>query len=434
MAINSKRGLFRVYIVLDVIIFIISMIIMSDEVRLYWDLDDVVDDWADYLIATGVSISFCAIPWSLHYLLKWLIKGFYDEQKESVDSNHAEPTASPPRKTKAPPMEYSEIALHKGGVPFVWRRFWARVIDFACIAILSDIMILLVVGLVLSKFPNVEKRMLIMIKENPTSYVFMILVAYIITIFTLILYEATCLRLIGTTLGKALFGMKVRNTDGSKLNFATAYRRSSRAYASGLWFLIGFPALTIWPLLRSLNFIRKNNETTWDKSFGTTLFLKHICTFRAFAMSAIGFCCLFSYFSLRLLAKKENQKEIRDRSVDLMIERALENVENQLATIVQESNKDLPKWLSNELRLDKLESKGNRTLETVYTCRSLPEDYLAHMYIEEHYKPPCLESIKTNPGFEVLRNNSVTFVFSYLDMNGQLIGYFTIDPADYKEE
>lgn len=437
MAVNFQKGLFRVYKVLDVIIFIISIIIISEESRLYWSVDDVLDEWPYYLLAILGSFFFCAIPWGIHYLVKWMIKGFFDDKNKSDHSPEEESEIQSSDNVKATPIEYLELAQKEDGTPFIWRRFWARVIDFSCISVLSDFSILLIMAFVISAFPSVEEKIGSIVSANPASYFFMILGGFILSILILIIYEALFLTLFGTTIGKALFGMRVKNKDGSKLNFGTAFSRSSHAYASGLWFLLGFPALSIWPLLRSLSFIRQNHETVWDKSCGTTLFMKRIWIFRALIMSFIGFCCFFGYFGLRILAKEEAKKTLRDSYVDLAIERHLEYIENQLTTIALETNKELPKMLSSDLRLDKLVSHGDRTLEYIYTI--IPDPFFDMKFsnptlLKNRFKPSCLENIKTAEGLETLKNNSVSFVYTYLDQKGHEIVSFTISPEDYKDQ
>ncbi len=85
MAINIQKGLFRVYTVLSVIIFIISFILIAEDMY--------HPEWTDYLIATLISLLFGVIPWGIHYLIKWMIKGFFDDRNKPEDSPEEERNA-----------------------------------------------------------------------------------------------------------------------------------------------------------------------------------------------------------------------------------------------------------------------------------------------------------------------------------------------------
>lgn len=427
MAINIQKGLFRVYTVFSVIIFIISFILIAEDMY--------HPEWTDYLIATLISLLFGVIPWGIHYLIKWMIKGFFDDRNKPEDSPEEERNAlftQSPDNAKPLPMEYSEIAQKEGGVPFAWRRFWARMIDISCIGVLSSFSIQLLIALLLSAFPNIEKEMLKVISSNPLYYFFMVLIAFALIIFVQILYEAIFLTLFGTTIGKALFGMRVQNKDGSKLHFKTAFRRSVSVYAKGLWFLIGFPGLSIWPLLQSYNFTRNAHETPWDQDCNTTLFLKHIWLFRAFIMSVVGCTCVLGFLAFQRVAIEENKKIIGDVFTNVAIEKHRAYIETQIEKIVLETNRELPQWWSPDLRLDKLVSRGNTTLEFVYTRTSSYDIFAKPATIENRYKPSCLEYIKTNLELEPLRKNSVTFIFTYLTEDGHKVTSFKVLSKDYR--
>ena len=69
----------------------------------------------------------------------------------------------------------------------------------------------------------------------------------------------------GTTPGKALYGIKVLNSNYSKLSFLTAFKRSLRVYWWGN--LFGFGPLMMWANIAALNSYLREGITDWDKKY-----------------------------------------------------------------------------------------------------------------------------------------------------------------------
>jgi uncharacterized RDD family membrane protein YckC len=81
-----------------------------------------------------------------------------------------------------------------------------------------------------------------------------------------ILAEAALLSTLGTTPGKAALGLRVLATDGSRLPFAVALKRSFLAW-TGSGF--GLPPVYLIPLLQwvlSYRFLGKYGDTLWDRA------------------------------------------------------------------------------------------------------------------------------------------------------------------------
>ncbi len=429
---NIQRGFFRIYTLFDILVCtpLVIMCFCGESL-----ISQIRKDPADVIGVVVGCFILCAIPWGIHYIVKWIIKGFSDDQNEpkgrhrnySINASSSIADESEPKET---PLVYSEIAAEKGGVPFAWRRFWARTIDYSCISILTSFVL---APVIVSSYPAFQRKLIELVSKSPVNFFFLIILGSVVTIMVSIFYEALLLTLLGTTLGKSLFGMKVKALDGARLSFATAFHRSFLVHAKGLWFMLGFPFLTIWPVARSYDFVRKAHEASWDQKCGTTVFLKRICLFRAFIMSTVGCACLFAYAGLRQLAKDETQKEIRDKVAHSQLDRALARIENQLSDLAIETNKDLPKMLSADLRFDKFVSRGNRTLEYIFTCTTIDKKLVTRTSDEGSHTSAMLNTILTNPNMEPFTKNGVTFIFTYLDQNGSELASDRITPDEYKK-
>ncbi|MDD2715174.1 MAG: RDD family protein [Candidatus Wallbacteria bacterium] len=127
--------------------------------------------------------------------------------------------------------------------PFV--RFSARLIDMILYSFLS--------GLILQRFYPT----LLSIDENLLG---------LILLFFYIFIEPCMLSSIGTTPGKALFNIRLRKIDGTKLNLLEAFMRAFRVWIRGLGF--GFPLITLFTINHAYNKLTKEGITSWDKEGG----------------------------------------------------------------------------------------------------------------------------------------------------------------------
>ena len=80
----------------------------------------------------------------------------------------------------------------------------------------------------------------------------------------LILVEAGLLSTCGTTPGKWLFGIRIRDSVGKRLTFLSALNRSFWVWLDGLGFCL--PILCPISLIRSYSKLRKNGITRWDQN------------------------------------------------------------------------------------------------------------------------------------------------------------------------
>lgn len=73
---------------------------------------------------------------------------------------------------------------------------------------------------------------------------------------------AACIALMGTTPGKAIFGIRVRTQEGKKPTFSQALGRCYSTLVSGTW--LGIPILYLIPANTFIKELGKGNKATWD--------------------------------------------------------------------------------------------------------------------------------------------------------------------------
>lgn len=67
----------------------------------------------------------------------------------------------------------------------------------------------------------------------------------------------------GTTIGKAIFGIRVTKLDGSGLGFAGSFAREFKVWVFGLGF--GIPILTLIAMIFGYNKLSSEGQSSWDK-------------------------------------------------------------------------------------------------------------------------------------------------------------------------
>lgn len=123
-----------------------------------------------------------------------------------------------------------------------WVRLWARLLDLYAFALLFNILLAFT-------YPAII---------NLPAFVYGALI-----LFSYILFEASMLAGCGTTLGKGLFRIRVRNSDGSRLNFIKSLCRSFDVWVRGQGCCIPFVALFTYAGAYSK--LTKEGITSWDK-------------------------------------------------------------------------------------------------------------------------------------------------------------------------
>jgi len=158
-----------------------------------------------------------------------------------------------------------------------WRRFWARMIDNISFMLITSVIIAII-------YPSVL--------DHST-----LLFLFLLFIWTFI--EAVLLSTWGTTPGKWLLKITIRDLNGVKLTLINALKRSLIIWASGLGAGIGiFPFFT---LVYQYNYISKNGRTRWDTSG------KYMVTYTKIGLVRIlvAISIIFGFIGLIILGSNE---------------------------------------------------------------------------------------------------------------------------------
>ncbi len=179
-----------------------------------------------------------------------------EEEKSRLDFDlnflDKTPSAVPPKEEtneiaeKEPSKgEISEETVKPGTIADVqpWVRWCARYFDIFLFS--------LILGIVLGIFAPSTL-------EGKNDAVF-----GIVSLFIWIFIETILLSTWGTTPGKGLLRVRIRNSNGGKLTFSEALKRSFTVWIKGMG--IGFPIIALFTLSGSYDNLRKKGITEWDE-------------------------------------------------------------------------------------------------------------------------------------------------------------------------
>ena len=202
-------------------------------------------------VALGILPAFETPNWVIRLLILFLLLGLpvtlvlaWHPISRWVDSRGPE-KLSPPL-SLAPTIEQGPAVVSSEGASVSQVRPWVR-----CCARFIDILIF---GLCLGTFLGfIAPAMLTRIAS----------VIGLLLLFLWCFAEAVCLSTWGTTPGKGLLRVTVRNADGSRLNYRSALLRSVNVWIRGLG--AGLPLVSIITLIVAYEKLTKNGITTWDQ-------------------------------------------------------------------------------------------------------------------------------------------------------------------------
>lgn len=157
-----------------------------------------------------------------------------------------------------PPLNERAIVL---GPCRPWVRYMARSIDNFIFQAMVAILIF-----VYLKFLSADAS---------TEASFLLIRSFGLAMLAPYFIEMICLSTLGTTPGKTLLNISLRNEDGSKLSFAQSFRRTSAIWIRGGYFAYFIPyfigggicsILMIYQCIR----LEKNKITSWDSNQNLT--------------------------------------------------------------------------------------------------------------------------------------------------------------------
>lgn len=123
-----------------------------------------------------------------------------------------------------------------------WVRYWARVIDIVIFSVCAGILISITFPPIL-ELPEIAFTLLLL--------------------FLYVFVEPIMLSSWGYTPGKALFRIRLRRSDGSKLPYDIALARSTKVWLRGMG--LGAPIVSLFTLISAYRRLKEQGSTSWDE-------------------------------------------------------------------------------------------------------------------------------------------------------------------------
>ena len=106
-------------------------------------------------------------------------------------------------------------------------------------------------------------------------------------------------------------------------------------------------------------------------------------------------------------------------------------IQNKLKQVANEVNKDCPKIINSETRLDNAGAFSNRTLMYNFTLVNKERSQIDTLMLKSSMEPSIINQFKTSPIFELARQNHLTIKYYYKDKNGIYLFTISITPDKY---
>ena len=151
--------------------------------------------------------------------------------------------------------EARRLARVSMDTPQPWLRFWARALDYAWFG-------LALTFLVYSLLPYLDK-----LASGSKSQQLWIMLALALHPLIFVPVEAWWLSRYGTTPGKSLLRVQVRDKEGGLPNFQQAFRRATLVFVKGVALGFGLPA--IFTMSYSRMILMQTGTTSWDRDSQT---------------------------------------------------------------------------------------------------------------------------------------------------------------------
>ena len=196
----------------------------------------------------------------------------------SIPGWEPSPYASP-----APPPDAEAVPVNWDGYEASgpqarpWVRYWARFLDTA-LAVLAFGLLAGAAAPFLMDLPG--------------------LVLGMVMLGGTLLSEPMCFALFGTTPGKALLNVRVRNRDGTRLSFGRAFGRRLSVLIRGEG--LGIPVIAVFTQILAYSRLKKHGATSWDEHSGFVVSHREIEVWRWMVLAAL----VFGFLSLVVLGSE----------------------------------------------------------------------------------------------------------------------------------
>jgi uncharacterized RDD family membrane protein YckC len=87
-------------------------------------------------------------------------------------------------------------------------------------------------------------------------------------------FEAFCLHAFGSTPGKALYGIRVRDSFGRELPLSISFKRAFAVWFRGLG--LGIPIVALFTSISAYATLSREKQTSWDRDFNCLVSFRHL--------------------------------------------------------------------------------------------------------------------------------------------------------------
>ncbi len=153
-----------------------------------------------------------------------------------------------------------------------WPRFWARIFDVTLYS--------LIVGMVLGLlFPSLFMATWLQGRAGG-------LLLGVLLLPVIMIVDAAVIAWAGTSLGKAIAGLRVRDLNNQKLTLENSLSRNVQVYLKGM--VLGLPLLCLIGYSNGFNEVRDGGITSWDEDTETRVVATDPSEWRTFLIGALG--------------------------------------------------------------------------------------------------------------------------------------------------
>ncbi|MCI1785838.1 MAG: hypothetical protein LKI59_06855 [Bacteroidales bacterium] len=105
-----------------------------------------------------------------------------------------------------------------------------------------------------------------------------------------------------------------------------------------------------------------------------------------------------------------------------------------MARSVEKLNKTCPVMVDEETRLDSINVLHENALQYNYTLVNMSRDSMDLKVFSDYMKPTLLNGVKTSPQLKIYRDHKTTFVYNYLDRNGESVELIYVTAEQYNDK
>jgi hypothetical protein len=215
----------------------------------------------------------------------------------------------------------------------------------------------------------------------------------------------------GSTPGKAVAGIVVRDLRGSRLPIAALVRRNAGVWWWGLG--AGIPIVNLFTMLASNRRLEANHLTIWDEVNGSRCFARSDSSVRTALAALFALCTVVGVTGYSVY---------------------LNNPKNILSVAVRSVQDMAPQMVDSETRLDGAEAGPNGELIYKYTLVSVsPATHdlnATRSYLVTDFAPTVISSVCDDANLTAILSAGVDIVYRYSDAEGTSLGSVRVGAAD----